>query len=317
MPVVSITGLLIAAILLIKPVLPAPPPSTLVALGPNLALEGGAIASAAGPVGNPQPAAVTYASSVMNDGAVLASASPVSGLSLSQDGSVIYKVSKGDTVSSLAVKFNISRNTIWWANNLSRGAPLVVGQELIILPVSGVLYNVQNGDTISSIAATFNVSPSNIITLMGNPSIQVGDIIVIEGGKPLKNKTGQGLLNLGGYLRPPMYSITNVGSLDNNNGVEVSAVCGDSIYASAEGLVTKVGDPGQWNNGLGGFVEVSHPMAGVQTVYAHTASNEVSVGDYVAGGKEIAKAGNTGQTGGTLGCNLYFEVVGAENPLAK
>src|SRR3989338_5838253 len=64
----------------------------------------------------------------------------------------IYVVREGDTLSEIAEMFEVSVNTIRWANDLSRSSTLQVGQTLTILPVTGVGYTVKRGDTISSIA---------------------------------------------------------------------------------------------------------------------------------------------------------------------
>lgn len=304
--------------ILIRPAFPAPFPSVSSPDGSYLALEGGAIEGVASPANSAQPVSdIGGNEPVMDDGSILASVSPVTGLALTSDGLVLYQVNQGDTVKSLAAKFNISVNTILWANGLSRGEPLSVGQELIILPVSGVLYDVQDGDTVNSISEAYNVSPADIVPLNSTTdSIQSGDLVIIENGKPLKGSSAS-LPNLDNYFVSPLKNGLDTGVVDANNGVNVSAFCGAPIYAAAEGLVTAVGDPSKSNNGLGGYVEISHPIDGVDTIYANTASNEVAVGDYVSQGEEIAKAGNTGNGGASAGCNLYFEVVGAQNPLAN
>lgn len=306
-------------VFLIKPAFPAPFPTTgNFPAGPYLALEGGAIASAASPTGNAQPS-ISPNELVSPDGAILASVTPVSGLSLTKDGLVLYKVNDGDTVNNLAAKFGISSYTILWANHISKGVPLTVGHELIILPVSGVLYEVQSGDTANSISAAYKVSPSSIVPLIENGGlVQSGDMVVIENGVPKKSPpAGNSLPDLGNYLQSPVENGLNTGILDKNNGVDVSASCGAPVHASADGLVTEVGDPSQSNNGLGGYVQLSNTDDGIQTIYAHTASNEVSVGDFVTQGEEMAKAGNTGTINGMAGCDVYFEVIGAKNPLAN
>ena len=73
-----------------------------------------------------------------------------------------YTVKAGDTVGSLATKFNISEQTIKWANNLTSDA-LIPGTALRILPIDGVLYSVKAGDTIDSIAQKYN-SNKELIT---------------------------------------------------------------------------------------------------------------------------------------------------------
>ena len=47
----------------------------------------------------------------------------------------VYTVAEGDTLSGIADKFNISTNTIRWANDLPQKGTIRVGQKLTILPV--------------------------------------------------------------------------------------------------------------------------------------------------------------------------------------
>jgi surface antigen len=73
-----------------------------------------------------------------------------------------YTVKTGDTATSVAAQFNISAQTIKWANNLTSDA-LTVGSQLIILPVDGVLYSVKSGDTIDSIATKYAVDKTQLV----------------------------------------------------------------------------------------------------------------------------------------------------------
>lgn len=74
-----------------------------------------------------------------------------------------YAVEEGDTLQSIAAKFNISVNTIKWANDLI-GDTVAVGKVLDILPRSGVVYVVKSGDSIESIADKYKASASAITT---------------------------------------------------------------------------------------------------------------------------------------------------------
>ncbi len=75
---------------------------------------------------------------------------------------VSYTTIAGDTVDTLAVKYNISKDTIKWANNLTSDN-LEVGKVLRILPVDGVLYSVKEGDTIDSIATKYGVDKTRLV----------------------------------------------------------------------------------------------------------------------------------------------------------
>ena len=97
----------------------------------------------------------------------------------------LYTVQPGDTLSGIAQLFGVSENTILWANNLSRSATLEVGEQLVILPISGVQYTVQKSDTLESIAERFGGDAGDIASYNGvdDSSLQVGSTIIIPGGE--------------------------------------------------------------------------------------------------------------------------------------
>ena len=68
----------------------------------------------------------------------------------------------GDTVDILAAKYNVSKETIKWANNLTSDA-LPAGSVLKILPVDGVLYTVKSTDTVDSIATKYAVDKNRLV----------------------------------------------------------------------------------------------------------------------------------------------------------
>lgn len=121
------------------------------------------------------------------------------------------------------------------------------------------------------------------------------------------------------YFSPPA-SGWNWGIIHENNAVDIANNCGTPIYAAAEGIIVpdqKLGDGNEgWNNGYGLFVLIEHPN-NTETRYAHLEKIITSIGHYVSKGELIGYMGNTGNTHGPTGCHLHFEVLGAENPLAK
>lgn len=98
----------------------------------------------------------------------------------------IYTVASGDTLSSIAKKYNISANTIRFANDLTPKSPLRVGQKLIILPVTGVAYTVQKGDTIGGIANRFDADKEEILSyneIEDPKDLRAGKKIIIPNGE--------------------------------------------------------------------------------------------------------------------------------------
>lgn len=80
---------------------------------------------------------------------------------------VDYQVHEGDTLSSIAQQYNVSPETIMWANSLTSDN-IQSGTTLRILPVSGVAHIVSPGETVESIAAQYSTDPQNIISFPFN-----------------------------------------------------------------------------------------------------------------------------------------------------
>jgi murein DD-endopeptidase MepM/ murein hydrolase activator NlpD len=97
----------------------------------------------------------------------------------------LYTVRSGDTLQSVAAKFNISTDTLLDNNQLDSG--LRIGQQIRILPTDGVIYTVKNGDTLDGIANYLGTSADNIINFKSNNvargiKLTVGASLVVPGG---------------------------------------------------------------------------------------------------------------------------------------
>ena len=96
----------------------------------------------------------------------------------------IYTVQSGDTLYSIARRFNTTADEIKRLNNLTSDI-LSIGQQLIIPTTnSGTgnqIYTVQSGDTLYSIARRFNTSVSDIIILNNLTSdvLSIGQQLII------------------------------------------------------------------------------------------------------------------------------------------
>jgi surface antigen len=98
-----------------------------------------------------------------------------------------YSVQSGDTLSMIASKFDITTDTILWANNLSDANSIKPGQALTILPVSGLLYTVASGDTAASLASAYQANAAQILSYNDDEvtGLAVGEKIIIpDGVKP-------------------------------------------------------------------------------------------------------------------------------------
>lgn len=92
----------------------------------------------------------------------LAKKSPVMTAGAMNHDITTYKVKDGDTVESISAKFNITTDTVKWANNLSDANQIKPGNELWIMPVSGVMYTFQDGDDLAAIASKYQSNPGLI-----------------------------------------------------------------------------------------------------------------------------------------------------------
>jgi len=226
-----------------------------------------------------------------------------------------YIVREGDTVTSVAKMFNVSINTITWANDLGSKSMLKVGQTLTILPVTGIKYTVKSGDTIKGIANKYKADIDEMLNyndITITTPLKAGQSIIIPDGDlspqdASGNKTVFSNRTVIGFIKPVAGYKSQ--SLHGHNGVDFAAPIGTKIVASAPGTVI-ISRTGGWNGGYGNYIVISHPN-GTQTLYAHTSKNLISVGKYVAQGDTIALVGSTGKS---TGPHLHFEVRGAKNP---
>lgn len=95
----------------------------------------------------------------------------------------VYTPAAGDTVTALAAKYNLSADTIRWANNLTSDA-LTPGKEITIPPVDGVVYTTKDGDTAESIAGKYQSDATRIISQndLEIKGLTTGARIIIPGG---------------------------------------------------------------------------------------------------------------------------------------
>lgn len=236
----------------------------------------------------------------------------------------VYTVRDGDTLSQIALMFDVSAKTILWANNITNPSKIRPGDELVILPITGVRHVVKNGDTIQSIAKKYSGDMGDILAynqLTSGDTLVAGETIVIPDGtiaapEPSKTATPKrttgGAVATGGgssgFVHPVPGAVRSQG-IHGYNGVDLAASAGTPIRAAAGGTVIVAKGAG-WNGGYGLYIVVKHPN-GTQTLYAHCSSLAVATGDQVVAGQTIGYVGNTGRSTGN---HLHFEVRGARNP---
>lgn len=283
----------------------------------------------------PDPSLKVTTGVVMDGGeALLAATGPSTSapdqINTGSDQISVYIIRSGDTLAGIADMFGVSVNTILWANNLTRSTPLQVGQNLVILPVSGVIVTVAKGNTLQSIAKKYNGDAGDIASfndMAVTDKLSIGDTIIIPDGEASysvsnittksSSKTYEPLLvNVSSlpdynsyYLKPFIGGRIRSQGLHGHNAVDYSMPTGSSLYAAASGIVIISKSYG-YNGGYGEYVAIQHPN-GTETVYGHMSNPIVTVGQTVTQGELIGLSGNTGNS---TGPHLHFEVRGAKNP---
>jgi len=232
----------------------------------------------------------------------------------------VYTVREGDSLSHIADTFEVSMNTIRWANSLGSGSTISPGDQLVILPVSGIKHTVKSGDTLAKLAKTYESETVEIALYNGlsEGDLKIGSEVIIPNGE-LHNsapKTPQrsssessSSVRTSTLFAHPAPGATRTQGIHGRNAVDLGAPIGTPVYAAATGTVI-ISKAGGWNGGYGSYIVIKHNN-GTQTLYAHLSSNHVSVGSWATKGSRIGSVGNTGKS---TGPHLHFEVRGGKNP---
>jgi surface antigen len=98
-----------------------------------------------------------------------------------------YTVKNGDTLWSISSQFNITTDTIKWANDLDDNSVLRPGANLTILPVNGVLYTARGGESLSALATRYQANATLIDSfndLQGATPAEGQKLIIPDGVVP-------------------------------------------------------------------------------------------------------------------------------------
>lgn len=232
-----------------------------------------------------------------------------------RDKIVYYEVQSGDTLSAVAQKFDISVDTIKWANNL-KGDTINSGDRLKIPPVTGIVHTVQSGDSIYSIAKKYNTEAQKIANFPFNEfadldtfALVPGQILYVPDGSPPSTAPSRpqvapqyfaGTAGTGAFIWPTTGYITQY-AVWYHMALDIANSSAPPILAADSGTVTYANCLG-W--GYGCHVIIDHAN-GYQTLYAHLSSYNVSVGQSVGKSQTIGIMGSTGRSTGT---HLHFEI---------
>lgn len=189
-----------------------------------------------------------------------------------------YIAQPGDSVSTIAAKFNVTSDSIRWSNGL-RGDVLSPGQSLVVPPegVSGIVYTVKAGDTVDSLAAKFKASKDDIIVYNdAENGLKLGQRIIIANGS---------------IAPPPAVAASSWGGL----AWGASAIYGFNGYDFGNCtwyVATQIAVPANWGNAAtwaagaraSGWTVSSVPTVGsiAQTPYAAGGLGHVAIVDAIS-----------------------------------
>jgi murein DD-endopeptidase MepM/ murein hydrolase activator NlpD len=230
-----------------------------------------------------------------------------------------YKVKSGDSLRSIADRFEVSAMSIVWANALT-SKTLKVGKTLVIPPFSGLVVTVKEGDTLDGLAKRYKVDANKIYTRneLEDRILIAGQTLILPGAKgdPLPSPRARVSSGVGGgTVRPPAtYSggafawpvvggrnSISRGFTSGHQGLDIQADYGSKVIASGSGTVTFAG----WKSNGGGYqVWIAHG-SGLYTTYNHMSGVSVGAGQQVSRGQQV---GRVGQSGWATGPHLHFEV---------
>jgi murein DD-endopeptidase MepM/ murein hydrolase activator NlpD len=241
-----------------------------------------------------------------------------------------YTVAPGDALFSIAREYNITPETLYWANSKTlKDNPenLHSGQALDVPPTDGIYYQWQAGDTLDSVAKRFKANTEDILNWVGNeidlanPIIAPGTYVMVPGGKSdpvdwirpqvargrsgtssMAGATCDGPIGTGGFIWPTgNHYLSGYDFSSSHLAIDIAAGLGAPVYASDSGVVVTAG----WNSSGYGYVIMIDHGNGYSTVYGHLSQYNVSLCQGVTQGQLIGLAGSTGNS---TGAHLHFEI---------
>lgn len=235
-----------------------------------------------------------------------------------------YKVKSGDTLESIAKKFDISVDSIRWANTSEvKNDVIKPGQTIKIPPVTGVIHKVASGENIYTIAKKYKVDAQGIVNFPFNDfadldtfQLTPGQTLIVPNGvieeaKPAVPRgtfeTRATLAQIQGgargtsnFIWPTTGQITTY-PVWYHMALDIASNALPPILASDAGTVSYAGCIA-W--GYGCHIILEHGN-GYQTLYAHMSSFSVSAGQSVSQGQQLGVMGSTGRS---TGPHLHFEI---------
>ncbi len=196
---------------------------------------------------------------------------------------VYYQWQEGDTLESVAAKFDTSPDEIlnWEGNDFDLTNPQVEPEQWIMVP---------NGqrEFVQWVVPTIARANSGVLKSVLGPGACEGNYSGAYGTGAFSWPTAAHYLSGNDYW-------------SGHLGIDIAGSAGDGIFAADAGVVVFAG----WANGGYGIMVMIDHGNGYQTLYAHLSSVSAYCGQSVYSGTYI---GAMGSTGNSTGPHLHFEV---------
>ncbi len=254
---------------------------------------------------------------------------------------VEYEVKPGDTLSSIAERFGLKVESIFWTNvdTLKGDAhTLQPGMVLLIPPADGVVYEWGEDDNLKDLAEQFGTTPEEVLNhpandfdpvaaALGEVTIEPGTQVFIPAhnlksidwtritvfrdkitrsflsGPGACGDIGYGPIGTYTFIWPTTTSwITTYYNPSVHPAIDIAGSVGQPIFAADNGVVVYSG----WSPYGYGYVVVIDHGNGWQSLYAHMSQIYAGCGQEVYQGSVI---GAMGSTGNSTGPHVHFELI--------
>jgi murein DD-endopeptidase MepM/ murein hydrolase activator NlpD len=219
-----------------------------------------------------------------------------------------YRMSQGESYWDVAMRNNITMDTLIAANPFIRSLLAKEGVEIVLPAEDGVLMPFDN--LLDVIRMSFfvdyndSIKGSYIQSIFKVFSLDDMRFAFFKGAVPeIVNDSLEKLYAMRKIFQSPLLGrYTSMygerfdpvaDDMEFHNGIDIHARFGDPIYSAREGIVSFTG----WRYELGLAIIIQH-LDGYETTYGHCSSINVKAGDSVTKKDIIGKVGSTGRSTG-------------------
>ena len=247
----------------------------------------------------------------------------------------VHKVVAGDTLHSIAKKYDVWEDQLMEDNKGISSKKLEVGSNIIVKQQAPVLtYEVvekitydkviehkveeqKSADIYEGMTETQQAGSDGLseitarVTLQNGKKVEEEDLVTTVKEEPVTEvvlvgtKERPPTVGSGKYIWPLKDSFTQSSGFGSrwgrqHKGIDLAVSVGTTVYAADGGTVVEA----QYSGSYGNVVMIDH-QNGQETRYAHNSKLLVKKGDKVYQGQPIAKSGNTGRS---TGPHVHFEI---------